>query len=757
MDESPEEAKKQTPSKRQKASFWEDEIKSSSKMLRKWQQQGKRIVERYLDDRKGAQTADDGFAAMNANGAGFRLNLFHQNTSILQDMLYGNLPTVDVARTQQDANDDVARVAGDIIERILNLDIQNHAESYDAILHGCLQDRLLPGLGCARVRYEVEMEEQTIEAVIDAGGFVLEAERTEMVTLNEDAPIEYFHWQDVSWGWCRSWADMPWLGFRSYLTKEQVKRRFPECNCDDLTFKKQKVGPDDDSSTPEDDSPFFTAEIWEIWDKESKCVYWFSKGYEQLLDKKKDPLQLKGFYPAPPFFIANPTTTLYKPTPDYHLAQDLYNEVDRLQTRIAIITEAVKVVGCYDSSADGIQRMLQEGVENDLIPVDNWALFAEKGGIKGQVDWLPIDTIAGVLDKLVQLRDQTIALLQQVTGMSDVMRGGLENQYEGVGQTQIKSNYGSVRIQALQDQFARFAGDLMQIKTEIICKHFDPATIIKLSNAQYMFDQDKVQPAVALLKEPEMASLRIDIRSENLGMIDYAKLKNERTEYIGALANFLQTSAPLIQQEPASLPFLMQMLQWSLAGFKGSNEIEGVLDQMIEAAQKKVKAGEGQDKPDPQKQLEQMKAQTEMQKIQAKAQADMQLRQQDMQMDIQTAQAVSQSKLMEIQASSQAKMAEINAKLQADLATEEAKMQANIAQSNAGAEAEVQKTALTTQMEMEKNQQEALIKQEELAVQAEANLRDIIAQHATSIKEMEISMMASKEESKSEESEEEDD
>jgi hypothetical protein len=94
-----------------------------------------------------------------------------------------------------------------------------------------------------------------------------------------------------------------------------------------------------------------------------------------VLDSKADPLKLEGFYPTPPFFLANPTTALYLPTPDYKLAEDLYNEIDKLQERISTITEAVKVVGVYDSSNAEIQTMMNQGVDNKLIPVANWAIL----------------------------------------------------------------------------------------------------------------------------------------------------------------------------------------------------------------------------------------------------------------------------------------------------------------------------------------------------------------------------------------------
>jgi hypothetical protein len=186
--------------------------------------------------------------------------------------------------------------------------------------------------------------------------------------------------------------------------------------------------------------------------------------------------------------------------------------------------------------------------------------------------------VVGTLDKLRQLRDDTIGLLQQVSGMADVQQGNIRNQYEGVGQTQLKAQFGSSRVQALQDQFATFCADLLQLKAEVICKHFDAETIMQQSNAQYIFDQQMVPDAIALLQQPDMAHIRIVIRPETVALIDYGRLKADRTEFLTAMATFMQSAAPMLEREPDSMPYLLKMLQWSMAGFKVARKLR-VLDQ----------------------------------------------------------------------------------------------------------------------------------------------------------------------------------
>jgi hypothetical protein len=57
----------------------------------------------------------------------------------------------------------------------------------------------------------------------------------------------------------------------------------------------------------------------------------------------------------------------------------------------------------------------------------------------------------------------------------------------------------------------------------------------------------------------------------------------------------------MAQAMPGSAPFLLRMIQWSMAAFKASAQIEGVLDQAIAALEQKEKQPK---EPNPQQQAE---------------------------------------------------------------------------------------------------------------------------------------------------------
>jgi len=679
--------------------FWTLEMGAAHKRLKHWRKQAGDINRRYLDDRLNNTTVGTegrGRDSQAGTGGMCRLNIFHSSIVTLQAMMYGKLPRIDVSRIDHTGNDDIARVAAEMMERMLRIDIQQNGESYADIFKSTLEDRLLGGLACTRVRYSFDEEVITEQADLEKENTGEVSESTEEEAegtydsriTSEYAPCDYVYWDDVVWGWCRSYVAMPWIAYRSYLTQDSVRSRFGEKAADAVQLKQQGITQNPDQpNDPDMASAWQKAEIWEIWDKKSKKVVWLSPGCDFILDEKKDTLRLKNFFPSPEFFLANPTNSLYIPTPDFHLAQDLYNEIDILQTRIAILTEAVKVVGLYDAAAEGIKRMFKEGVENDLIPVDNWALFAEKGGIQGSIDWVPIADIVNALEKLRGIRDETIALLQKVTGMSDIMSGNLDNQYEGVGQTNYKVQFGSTRVQALQDSFAEFIAELMQLKAEVICRHFSPETIYAQSGMEFSPDKELAMEAIKLMKSPDKIPFRVQIRPETMAMQDYAQLQQERAAYLNGLSTFLQAAGPLIQQDKRVLPFLLEMLKWAMAGFKGSSEIEGVLDAAIDEM-KKPQQQEQEEDPEAKKmgqqmELEKLRQQGTQAAATQKLQNDMQLREQDKIADITTRQAEMEMQAQVNDRETQNELLIIGAKLEAEIEKELLTSAINVEQAEA--------------------------------------------------------------------------
>jgi hypothetical protein len=682
---------------------WNAEFAAARPKVKKWHKEGDKTVREYLGKLATSPPDEGGIEDMN-----FKLNLFHSNVSTLMAMLYGNTPKVEVDRSFADAKDDVGRVASMMASRILNQDIQSPGATVINVLRQALEDRLLPGMGSARCKYDYTSKTKLTPAILDPEtGEELAPEVEEEEITKEWVDIIYTHWKDILWSPCRTYDELRWKAYRSYMYLPELEKRFGEEMAKRIPLaSKGPFNPSDTDSRDEDADPRQQAEVWEIWSKEDKKCYWYVEGFTEILDEQTDPMGLNQFWPDPPPMIANTTTSKWMPRSDYSIAQDLYIQINELETRLAILTRACKLVGVYDKSQEGIKRIFNEGLENDLIPVDAWAAFAEKGGLKGMIDWIPLESVITTIEQLQQRQSAKMQQLYEVTGMSDILRG-VAQKYEAAATSETKAQFASIRVQALQDEFARFAGDLQSIKLEIMQRHFDPYCFIQQSNIENTADAEYAEQAVQLLQDPDAARWRVKVRPETLAQADYAQLKQTRGEFINGVSTFMQSAAPLAQLDKAIVPTLLELLQWGLAGFKGSNEIEGVMDKAIALFTQKANQPE-QPKPDPAmekikaememaKQEHTAKMQQEQQKFQlqmTEMQQEMQLKREEMQAELEQDRQKFALEMKQMLMEFQMKMQELSAELQFKKEEQAAQFKFNTAERAVDAEVSEHEAAL---------------------------------------------------------------
>ena len=574
------------------ANLWGAELKAATKYLKDWRKDAKNIEERYLDKRGPYEDSE------------FRVNLFWSTMQVVLASLYAQPPKADVKRLYDDPNDQASRVAGEIMGRLLNNDIQRDGSTSNAAIRTAVQDWSIVGMGQVWARYDVTTSIESFGEVQDpvTGEVLVPAEDVEKIE-SEDALIEWVHWDDFTYSPARIWEEVRWVGRRVYMTREQLIARFGE-EVGKRVPMSQKPSTKVDALTgivqPIPKDPWNRAEVWEIWDKRTKTVYWYNQECDFLLDQREDPLGLKDFFPCPAPMMANLTSSALIPRPDYIMAQGQFEQMDELNTRATWLTRAMKVVGVYDKTAEGVQRMLSQAIENQLIPVDNWAMFAEAGGVKGKIDWLPLDLVSNTVEKLKMFQESVKAQIYEVLGISDIMRGSSKAS-ETASAQQIKAQFGSTRMQLKQFAVAKFVQGALGIKAEIIEKHFQPETIIKRSNIMLSPDAQFAEPAIALLKNPEEAEYRVTVEADSLSLVDRNAQIQSYTQMLTAVGQAMQQLTPMIEKVPAAAPAMMGIVKSFVAKFKASEELEGMFDQAIQALQD---AAAQPQQPDPVKEAE---------------------------------------------------------------------------------------------------------------------------------------------------------
>lgn len=582
---------------------WLVALSLAEKEDKTWHDRARKVVERYRDQRETVGTDDTGPAKM---------NLLYSNVETLKPALYARTPRPQVERRFKDA-DPVGRVAAQVLERTLSFLID--AYDFDGVMRACVEDYLLPGRGQARVRYVPSfgdpLKGEDGQPLADASGQPVRQ------VVYEEARCEYVYWEDFRIFPCRRWSEAKGIAFRVYMTREQLVSRFGKEIGEKVPLDYTPKGLDaDQAKSPV--TPFKQATVWEIWDADAKQAIWVSPGYtDRPLDTKPAPLDLHGFFPCPRPLTACTTNDTTVPIPDFCQYQDQANEVDELTGRIQVLTKALRLVGAYDATAEGMEKILH-GEDNQLVPVQNWARFAEKGGMDGAISWVPIKEVAETLMQLYNARAAVKQDLYEVTGVADIIRGS-SNANETATAQKIKGRFASLRLQDRQKAVAEFARDLIRLKAEIVAEHFSKETLVLMTGIQLPTaeekqaavaaaqagDQSAKQTAdmpswdevIALLRNDGARSFRIDIETDSTIQPDEQEDKQAVTELLTAIATFLKEALPLIQAGmPAS--FARALLLHAVRRYQGGRDVEAALESafdQIEQAQAKAQQQPPQD------------------------------------------------------------------------------------------------------------------------------------------------------------------
>lgn len=593
--------------------YYLNHISSYEREFKKWEERSNKILKRYRDETR------------KASDAGSRFNILWSNVQTLKAATFARLPKPDVSRRFRDS-DPVGRVASLILERALDYEI-THYPDYKESLTSCVYDRFLGGRGVAWARYEPHMK--SIEnPELPEDGLQVSEDMDEYVEVidYECAPTDYVHWKDFGHNVARTWEEVSIVWRCVYMTRAMLLERFGD------EGKKIPLdsAPNDQKNKEDMEKRAF---IYEIWDKEKGIAVWMSKSLGEIVDEREDPLGLEGFFPCPKPVYATLTNDSLVPVPDFVIYQDQANTLDILSDRIEGLVRALQVRGVYDASEPTLARLFTEGGNNEMLPVKNWMAFSEKAGLKGAIDLVDIKPIAEALVNAYGAFSQVKAQVYDITGISDIVRGQSDAGETATAQ-QIKGQYASLRLKEYQNDVSRFAANLLQLKAQIICNHFDDQTIQMISAADQLSEPDKelIPQALQLLRDNPMRSFRIEISSDSMTLQDEQQEKQDRTEFLTAVSGYLEKSVQAAQMAPEIVPLMLDLLKFGVTGFKVGKSVEGQIDQTAEQIKQSM-AQPKETPPDP----EQVKQQAEMQRFQMEQQAEIQKKQAEMQQEQQMA------------------------------------------------------------------------------------------------------------------------
>jgi hypothetical protein len=624
------------------ASRWITEIQLFERETKTFTERGKKIVRRYRNQKENDYVEETSDSAR-------RFSLLYANVQTLSPVVYGRVPKSNVQRRFKD-DDPVGRMASEVAERSLDYFLDCDGK-FDDMMKEVVQDYLLPGRGVARLMYiphfhtvtpqipvvpqmmadpitgqpiptngfirgdnQQPVDPSTIQQAENGMAFVA-GEPYEAIEYEEVVP-DYVFWEDFGFtAGARTWAEVKAVWFRVYMTRAELHERFDATigaeKVDEIPLKHEPKGLDKSDKSFQ---VMLKAVVYEIWDASERKTTWLCKDFaETPLDVRDDPLQLRNYFPCPKPVTAGQTNDRMNPVADYIQYQDQAEEIDDLTQRIGVLEKALKVRGLYPADSEGIKRLLQEADNTELIPVENWAMYADKGGIKNMIAWFPVQEVAEVLGKCVELRATIKQDVYEITGLSDILRGATDPNETAAAQS-IKAQWGSTRVKERQGDVAKFVRDLLRIAFEIIFNKFSDETIAKMVNVESMPDAQLFPQAMQLLRDKGLRHFRVDIETDSTVQPDENADKQRRIEFATAISTMMGQAAEILPAAPMLAPMIGEIIMFVTRGFKGAESLEGIIEKTMDQV---AKMGQQAPPPDP---AAQAKAQSEQIKAQSEAQ-----------------------------------------------------------------------------------------------------------------------------------------
>ena len=146
--------------------------------------------------------------------------------------------------------------------------------------------------------------------------------------------------------------------------------------------------------------------------------------------------------------------------------------------------------------------------------------------------------------------------------------------------------------------------------------------MIRRSNIERTPDAPYIPQAIALLKDEEMAEYRINVEADSMAALDWAAERDAAVQFLQGMGAFVSQVSPMTQGNPQASILMMKMMQWGVAKFRVSTEIETVFDQAVAAMQQQLMQPPQPPQPNIDQQIEIKKIETQAQIAAMESQTD---------------------------------------------------------------------------------------------------------------------------------------
>lgn len=502
-------------------------------------------------------------------------NILYSNTETLLPALYNRPPRPEVTRryTARDPNERMLDTAVmEVSQRTLEYFLDTNDEGYEdfhTAVQAAVFDSLVPGLGQVRVRYKEE------------GGY-------------QSICWEQVPWDRFLWGYARKWEQVPWVAFGHDMTREHFEQTFPAFvkSAAYSEYRWPENTDEQDSETDENRKQYGpTLLVWEMHDATEQQVYFVSDAFrEALVLQEPYPCALSARFPCPkPLHFVTKTADLI-PTPPYEMYRTLAEDLDDVTRRLARVVSAIRVRGVFNAQIAEFEKVLGDENENALIPAENAsALFLEKGGLEGNVWFMPIEMLVKVAQQLYVAQGNIKQAIFEKMGIADIQRGSTAAG-ETASAQQIKDKWSGVRLKRAQAAVAQFCRSLLRIALEIAAERFTPGSFYAITRFPLPFKPQPVapgQPAVPawpqliqILRDQLQRTYRVDIETNSTVDLEATEDKEAIAEFMNAFGQMMAGLKPLVEEKMLQPEVAKVLILETTKRFRFGRRLEAELETM---------------------------------------------------------------------------------------------------------------------------------------------------------------------------------
>jgi hypothetical protein len=507
--------------------LWLRRIKNEERDHKDFRDRGKEISDVYEDDIGGKQ---------------LYVPLLWSVVQVEHSGIYSSQPVPDI-RPNNDDNNPIFEDAAQVLDR--GIGYYADQQSFDACMHRAVDDFLVRGLGIPRLKVESEIVEQEGAPVMTPGPPIMtpmgpqpgppvpQPGEMEKAVGNQSMRWSYTPWNRFGWEPCNSWDDCDFIYFRHPMTQAQCKKRFGQ------TVKGSKNDGVTSHSKEEDKIPP-TVDIYEVWDRDQRKVLFLAKGESKPLEVNDDPLGLTDFYPCPPPMMSNIAADELVPQADYDFIEPYDVELNKLQGRRMALLDQLKASGVYDEGLPELSDILELD-DGQMKPIPNLLSRLQGHGFDNSMFFLPLEEKIRVIDQLTQQIAFVKAQVDEILGISDIVRG-VSNAKEGVGTQELKGRWVGIRLSRKRDVVQFTIREMFRLMAQVLANIYTDENLTRLTQLEIN------EQVTGLLRNDLMMDFAIDIETESTVAKDEFQERASRQEMLGSLGAYTQSVLPAVQQ-----------------------------------------------------------------------------------------------------------------------------------------------------------------------------------------------------------------